>query len=57
MRSKHAGIRVSLFIAAAPAQIEAAAELGAPVVEIHTGAWCDALTEKRTRRRPMPNGS
>jgi pyridoxine 5-phosphate synthase len=44
---KHAGIRVSLFIAAAPAQIETAAELGAPVIEIHTGAWCDALTEGR----------
>lgn len=42
---KHAGIRVSLFIGAQPAQIEAAAELGAPVIEIHTGAWCDALTE------------
>ena len=42
-----AGIRVSLFIAAQPAQIEAAAALGAPVIEIHTGAWCDALTEGR----------
>src|SRR5271169_2778424 len=39
---KHAGIRVSLFIGAAPAQIEAAVELGAPVIEIHTGSWCDA---------------
>jgi pyridoxine 5-phosphate synthase len=39
-----AGIRVSLFIAAEPAQIEAAASIGAPVIEIHTGAWCDALT-------------
>jgi pyridoxine 5-phosphate synthase len=38
-----AAIRVSLFIAAEPAQIEAAAALGAPVIEIHTGAWCDAL--------------
>jgi pyridoxine 5-phosphate synthase len=38
-----AGIRVSLFIAAEPAQIEAAAAIGAPVIEIHTGAWCDAL--------------
>jgi pyridoxine 5-phosphate synthase len=45
---KHAGIRVSLFIGAQPAQIEAAAELGAPVIEIHTGAWCDALTEGKT---------
>jgi|SRR5579862_9082361 len=44
---KHAGVRVSLFIAAQPAQIEAAAALGASVVELHTGAWCDALTEKR----------
>lgn len=44
---KHAGIRVSLFIGAQPAQIEAAAELGAPVIEIHTGSWCDALTEGR----------
>ena len=38
-----AGIRVSLFIAAEPAQIEAAAVIGAPVIEIHTGAWCDAV--------------
>ena len=45
---KAAGIRVSLFIGAAPVQIEAAAELGAPVIEIHTGSWCDALIQKRT---------
>jgi pyridoxine 5-phosphate synthase len=45
---RHAGIRVSLFIAAAPAQIEAAVQLGAPVVELHTGSWCDALIENRT---------
>jgi pyridoxine 5-phosphate synthase len=45
---RHAGIRVSLFIAAAPGQIEAAAALGAPVVELHTGSWCDALIEKRS---------
>jgi pyridoxine 5-phosphate synthase len=38
-----AGIRVSLFIAAEPAQIEAAAAIGVPVIEIHTGAWCDAI--------------
>ena len=44
---KRAGIRVSLFITAEPAQIEAAASLGAPVIEIHTGAWCDALAERR----------
>jgi len=45
---KHAGIRVSLFIAPHPAQIEAAAALGAPVIELHTGAWCDALADHRT---------
>jgi pyridoxine 5-phosphate synthase len=41
-----AGIRVSLFIAPDAAQIEAAAELGAPVVELHTGAWCEAVVER-----------
>src|ERR1700759_2518933 len=40
-----AGIRVSLFIAADPRQIEMAAQLSAPVIEIHTGAWCDAVTD------------
>lgn len=40
---KRAGIRVSLFIAADPVQIEAAKIVGAPVIEIHTGAWCEAL--------------
>jgi pyridoxine 5-phosphate synthase len=38
-----AGIRVSLFIAPERAQIEAAAKMRAPVIEIHTGAWCEAL--------------
>src|SRR2546430_994064 len=42
-RLTEAGIRVSLFIAADPRQIEAAASVRAPVVEIHVGAWCDAL--------------
>jgi pyridoxine 5-phosphate synthase len=37
-----AGIRVSLFIEAAPRQIEAALKLGAPVVEFHTGAYAHA---------------
>jgi pyridoxine 5-phosphate synthase len=40
---RDAGIRVSLFIAAEPPQIEAAAAIGAAVVELHTGAWCDAV--------------
>ena len=42
-RLGEAGIRVSLFIAADARQIEAAASVRAPVIEIHTGAWCDAL--------------
>jgi pyridoxine 5-phosphate synthase len=37
-----AGIRVSLFIAPERRQIEAAAAMRAPVIEIHTGAWCEA---------------
>src|SRR5712671_4912613 len=45
---RQAGIRVSLFIAPEPAQIEAAVALGAPVIEIHTGAWCDAMAGGRT---------
>jgi pyridoxine 5-phosphate synthase len=39
------GIRVSLFIAPERAQMEAAAAMRAPVVEIHTGAWCEAVAE------------
>jgi len=42
---RDAGIRVSLFIAADERQIEMAARLRAPVIEIHTGAWCDAVVE------------
>jgi len=40
-----AGIRSSLFIQADPEQIRAAADMKAPVIELHTGAWCDALAE------------
>ena len=43
-----AGIRVSLFIAAEPTQIEAALSIGAPAIEIHTGAWCDAIAAGET---------
>jgi pyridoxine 5-phosphate synthase len=42
-----AGIHVSLFIAAERRQIEAASRLYAPAIEIHVGAWCDALAEGR----------
>ena len=40
-----AAIRVSLFINADAEQIDAAAEAGAPVIVIHTGAFADAETE------------
>jgi pyridoxine 5-phosphate synthase len=49
-RFSDAGIRVSLFIAADPRQIEMAAKLRAPVIEIHTGGWCDAITEGDTAK-------
>lgn len=42
-----AGIVVSLFIGAERPQIEAAARLSAPAIEIHTGGWCDAVAEGR----------
>lgn len=42
MQLKDAGVRVSLFIDAVPKQIEAAANVGAPVIEIHTGRYADA---------------
>jgi pyridoxine 5-phosphate synthase len=37
-----AGIRVSLFIEADPRQLDAARSMGAPVVELHTGSYCEA---------------
>jgi pyridoxine 5-phosphate synthase len=40
-RLQEAGIMVSLFIAPDPRQVEAAARLGAPCIELHTGAFCD----------------
>lgn len=41
-RLAQAGVRVSLFIDPEPAQIEAAVDVGAPVIEIHTGHYADA---------------
>jgi pyridoxine 5-phosphate synthase len=38
------GIRVSLFIDPDPRQLDASREVGAPVVELHTGCFADALT-------------
>jgi pyridoxine 5-phosphate synthase len=45
-----AGSRVSLFIEADPAQIAASAEAGAQVIELHTGAYCDAARAGETER-------
>lgn len=42
---REAGSRVSLFIGHDPRQIEAAARIGAAVVELHTGAYCDHHTD------------
>ncbi|HWA90793.1 MAG TPA: pyridoxine 5'-phosphate synthase [Rhizomicrobium sp.] len=42
-RLSEAGIRVSLFVDAEPRQIEAAKSLSAPVVELCTGAYCEAV--------------
>src|SRR4030088_2192461 len=49
-RLNDAGVRVSLFIAAEPRQIEMAAKLRAPVIEIHTGAWCDAVVDHQAAK-------
>jgi len=42
-----AGIRVSLFVEADPAQLDAAVRLGAPVVEIHTGSYAEHEGDER----------
>ena len=41
------GIRVSLFVDPEPAQLEAALAAGAPVVELHTGAYADSTDERQ----------
>ncbi len=43
-----AGIRVSLFVAPDTRQIKAAAAAGAPVIELHTGAYCNARGRRRS---------
>lgn len=45
------GCRVSIFIAADKRQIEAANRIGAQVIELHTGAYCDAHAEGRMEAR------
>ncbi len=46
----NAGIRVSLFIEPARTAVDAAKSIGAPVIELHTGAWCDAHLHGETDR-------
>ncbi|MDD9745996.1 MULTISPECIES: pyridoxine 5'-phosphate synthase [Marinovum] len=48
---REAGCRVSIFIAADRRQIEAAHRIGAQVIELHTGAYCDAHAEGRFEDR------
>lgn len=48
---REAGCRVSIFIAADQRQIEAAHRIGAPVIELHTGAYCDLHAEGRLAER------
>jgi len=48
---RDAGCRVSIFIAADKRQIEAAHRIGAQVIELHTGAYCDAHAEGRSDER------
>ena len=45
-----AGVRVSLFIEPSIEALDAAVALRAPVVELHTGAWCDALARGERER-------
>lgn len=42
---REAGCRVSLFVGHDPRQIEAARRIGAPVVELHTGRYCDLVAQ------------
>ena len=48
---REAGCRVSIFIAADRRQVEAAHRIGAEVIELHTGAYCDAHAEGRFAER------
>jgi pyridoxine 5-phosphate synthase len=52
-RLKAAGIRVSLFIEPDERQIAAAASVGAQVIELHTGAYCMAVRERRPEAEPL----
>jgi pyridoxine 5-phosphate synthase len=47
---RRAGIRVSLFIEPSIEAIEAAVVIGAPVIELHTGSWCEAVAQGDTSK-------
>lgn len=49
-RLREAGIRVSLFIEPDRGALETAVRLGAPVVELHTGSWCEAVEHKQATK-------
>lgn len=48
-----AGIRVSCFIDADPAQVAASKAVGAQVIELHTGAYCEAVRERRPQAEAL----
>src|SRR5215218_8423001 len=52
-RLAEAGIRVSCFIDADLAQVAAAKAVGAQVVELHTGAYCQAVRERRPQAEAL----
>jgi pyridoxine 5-phosphate synthase len=48
-----AGIEVSLFITADPAQVEAAAKTGSQFVELHTGSMAERFNRKHERQEEL----
>lgn len=56
---KQAGIRVSLFVDADEQELQAAANLGADIVELHTGRYCDspAGEERQQEARRIAHGA
>jgi len=56
-RHERRGLATSLFIDPEPAQIELGAQLGAPWIELHTGAYCARLFHAPARRGIRPLGA
>jgi pyridoxine 5-phosphate synthase len=55
-RLSEAGVRVSLFIDADPTQVRASKAVGAQVVELHTGAYCEAVREGSPKAAELLEG-